>query len=246
MRLSLRQILFSMGCLAVALVTVIFMNNQVAVLGTQPTWVRAVVLSLAVLAALLAILPFNPVFSQRKGLYVAVICLPALLPGLVYFLVVLPAQATGGLNAEQQQLQLISDRSSNGLVEIGFSYPIFTPTIRVSSSELFTRRMDVYFRLVDETGQSTLYRGVRKRVPGSALSVESTVRGMLEQNDEYSFLPLDIPPMATVSTRPVFVITNNEDGRSFTRSLQLAQAAVFELRDAESGSLIQQFPALRE
>jgi hypothetical protein len=245
MNLSLRQIVICVTALLLALATVILMSQNAARLGTEPLLVRALLLSVAIVAALIAVYPFNPIFKDKPGAYALTICLPALIPGFVYFLILFPGQAGSGVTAEQLQSQLITDSSSNGIIEVGFSYPIYTPTISVSNHELFTSQVNVFLRMIDGNNESALFRAVRRRIPGSGLSVEASVQGMLSENEEYLFIPLEIPPLRTVTGQVVFIISNLEDGSTFMEALGRAYQAQFELRNPENGELIAEFPLTR-
>lgn len=130
----------------------------------------------------------------------------------------------------QSDGELITDSSSNGIIEVGFSYPIFTPNIALQNISSFSRDFDVYFRLVDSAGETWLYRGVRRHSDGTALSVESSVRGLLSRNPAYVFLPLQLAPQSRIEGRVAFVITHLDEGNSFTTALAQSQSATLELR----------------
>lgn len=245
MKVSLRQLILSIVALSFSAACVFYISQNAVQLGNQPLPVRAMLLSLAILAALIAMFPFNPIFSGRPGAYGLVVCLPALIPGIAYYLFILPSQAGEGFSALQLESQLITDSSSNGIIEIGFSNPIYTPTISVSNNELFSKEVNVFLRVIDGDSESSLFRGVRSNIPGSALSVEASVQGLLSENDLYLFNPIQIPPMGTTEGRVVFVISNLEDGTSFTEALGRAYQATFELRDPETGTLLMEFPLTR-
>jgi hypothetical protein len=164
---------------------------------------------------------------------------------LAYYFILLPNQAGSGLTGEQISNELITDSSSNGIIEVGFSYPIYTPSLRVGNLELFTKQVNVFLRMTDGDGEVVLFRAVRKRIPGSSLSVESTVQGMLSESAGYEFIPLEIPPASSVTTRVAFIMSNVESGSTFTDALGRASQAQFELRDPESGSLLLDFPLTR-
>ena len=164
---------------------------------------------------------------------------------LVYYFILLPNQAGSGLTGEQISNELITDSSSNGIIEVGFSYPIYTPSLRVGNLELFTKQVNVFLRMTDGDGEVVLFRAVRKRIPGSSLSVESTVQGMLSESAGYEFIPLEIPPASSVTTRVAFIMSNIESGSTFTDALDRASQAQFELRDPEDGSLLVDFPLTR-
>jgi hypothetical protein len=245
MNSALRKIIVSISALFVAVAIMIFIAQNPARIGSEPLSIRAALLSLAIVAALIAAYPFNPFFSGKPRIYAATICIPALIPVLAYYFILLPNQAGSGLVGEQISNELITDSSSNGIIEVGFSYPIYTPSLRVANLELFTKQVNVFLRMTDGDGEVVLYRAVRKRIPGSSLSVESTVQGMLSESLGYEFIPLEIPPASSVTTRVAFIMSNIESGSTFTDALESASQAQFELRDPENGSLLLDFPLTR-
>ncbi len=242
MKISVRQIFISSGALLIAVLTVFGFSRNPALIGELPLVVRAVILDFAVLAALIAAYPFYPIFRAKPGTYSLVVCLPALLPAFVYFLFILPQQAQDSLLGEQLRSDLITDGSSNAIVEVGFAYPIYTPTIQLRNEGLFTRQVNIFLRIIDGNGESALFRGVRSRVPGTSLSVESSVQGMLSRNDGYLFNPVSLPPRKVVQGRVVFIISNLNDGTSFMDALSSAFQASFEIRDPVNGVLLAEFP----
>lgn len=245
MKVGLQKIAISLAALVLAIAVVVFVSQNPSRLGAEPLLVRALLLSLGIVSALVAAYPFNPIFSQKPISYIAVVCLPAIAPVFIYYLLIMPNQAGEGFIAEQLSSELITDSSSNGLVEVGFSYPIYTPRIRVTNNSLFTKEVNVFLRMVDANGENTLFRATRNRVPGSNLSVESSVRGLLSESDEILFLPLAVPPLGSVSGQLVFVISNLDDGSSFTEALDSAYQAQFEIRSPETGTLLYEFPLNR-
>ena len=245
MPFRIRQISISLAALLLALFLTVYIARNPAWLGELPLLLRGLVVNGAVLAAVIAAYPLNPLFRGRPSVYVLAICLPSLIPAFIYFLLLLPAEAREGFVAEQLRNQLISDRSSNGIVEVGFAYPIYTPTISVTNTGLYTRRVNVFLRMIDSNNQATLFRAVRDRIPGTQLSVESTVRGMLTGNQDFLFLPLELPPGREVSGQLVFIISTLDDGTSFTEALGRVFQAQFELRDPETGILLAGFPVDR-
>jgi hypothetical protein len=245
MNITLRKIIVSISALLVAVAMVIFIAQNPARIGSAPLFIRAALLSIAVVAALIAAYPLNPLFAGKPGIYAATVCVPALIPVLVYYFILLPNQAGSGLTGEQISNELITDSSSNGIIEVGFSYPIYTPSLRVGNLELFTKQVNVFLRMTDGDGEVVLFRAVRKRIPGSSLSVESTVQGMLSESTGYEFIPLEIPPASSVTTRVAFIMSNIESGSTFTDALDRALQAQFELRDPEDGSLLVDFPLTR-
>ncbi len=241
----LRKIIVSISALLVSVAMVIFIAQNPSRIGSEPLFIRAALLSIAIVAALIAAYPFNPLFSGKPGIYAAIVCIPTLIPVLAYYFILLPNQAGSGLTGEQVSNELITDSSSNGIIEVGFSYPIYTPSLRVGNLELFTKQVNVFLRMTDGDGEVVLFRAVRKRIPGSSLSVESTVQGMLSESAGYEFIPLEIPPASSVTTRVAFIMSNVESGSTFTDALGRASQAQFELRDPESGSLLLDFPLTR-
>lgn len=242
MNISLRHILTSMLALLIALAVVLLIAGNPVRIGTLPLLIRAALLGIAILAGLIAVYPFNPLFQKRPGAYGLVICLPAVLPAFIYYLLIMPGQASGEVTAMQLQNSLITDSSSNAIVEIGFSYPIYTPTVQFTNQGLFTRQLNVFLRMTDATGEEALYRGVRSRIPGPGLNVEASVQGMLSENEEYFFNPLQLPPQRPLRGRVVFIISNLDDGTSFTEALRNARNVQLELRDPETGSLVLAWP----
>ena len=242
---TLRKIIVSISALLVSVAMVIFIAQNPSRIGSEPLFIRAALLSIAIVAALIAAYPFNPLFSGKPGIYAAIVCIPTLIPVLAYYFILLPNQAGSGLTGEQVSNELITDSSSNGIIEVGFSYPIYTPSLRVGNLELFTKQVNVFLRMTDGDGEVVLFRAVRKRIPGSSLSVESTVQGMLSESAGYEFIPLEIPPASSVTTRVAFIMSNVESGSTFTDALDRASQAQFELRDPESGSLLLDFPLTR-
>lgn len=242
MNTNIRRIIICIAALLVAVATVVFIAQNPALIGSEPLFIRAALLSLAIIAALIAVFPFNPLFLDKPGIYAAAVCMPAIVPVLVYYFVLLPQQAGVGISAEQVTSEMITDSSSNGIIEVGFSYPIYTPALRVSNLELFTKQVNVFMRMTDANGEAALFRAVRTRIPGSSLSVESTVQGMLSESDGYGFIPLQIPPASSITTRVAFIISNLDNGSNFTDALRTATQAQFELRDPETGELLLEFP----
>ena len=227
MNITLRKIIVSISALLVAVAMVIFISQNPARIGSAPLFIRAALLSIAVVAALIAAYPLNPLFPGKQGIYAATVCVPALIPVLVYYFILLPNQAGSGLTGEQISNELITDSSSNGIIEVGFSYPIYTPSLLVGNLELFTKQVNVFLRMTDGDGEVVLFRAVRKRIPGSSLSVESTVQCMLSESTGYEFIPLEIPPASSVTTRVAFIMSNIESGSTFTDALDRASQAQF-------------------
>ena len=82
---------------------------------------------------------------------------------------------------------------------------------------------------------------MRDEVPGAALGVEASVKALLSENNEYVFNPVSVAPLATLTGRAVFVITDLEEGKTLRQALREAQQAQFELREIQSGDLIDEF-----
>ena len=213
--------------------------------GQQDLILRAVLFLLPILAALSGVWTLLRDRSPRRARLIALLFIPALLGGFGYFLFWMPRFANSVLSIEMVEQRLITDSSSNALVEIGFAFPIFTPTVELRNGELFSREIDVYLRVIDADGQSMLYRAVRDAVPPGTLSVEATVRGMLSANERYLFLPLRLPPGDEITGRLVFIITALDEGASFMGELSRANLVQFELRDAGRGELLLEVPVAR-
>ena len=245
MNIPLAKIIVSLFALSVAIAVAAIISLFSARLGSEPLIVRALITSLALISFLIAVYPFNPLFTGKPGTYAAAVCLPVFILVLIYYLYFLPTQAGEGMSAEQLQSQLITDSSSNGIIEVGFGNPIYTPTITISNHELFTRQVNVFLRMIDSNGETALFRAVRALIPGSSLSLEASVQGMLSETDGYEFNPIVLPPNKSVTGKVVFVISNLDDGASFTEALGRAYQAQFELRDPESGELVLEFPLTR-
>jgi hypothetical protein len=242
MKISLRQSIISLAALILALFLAIFLSANGADVGAQPLLIRALLLAATITSALIALYPLVPGFAGKPLPFAMVICVPAVLPAFVYYLLVLPNQAGEGFSASQSRSELITDSSSNGLVEVGFSYPIYTPTLTIKNNGLYTQQVNVFLRMIDSGGGNSLFRAIRRRVPGVALSVESSIRGLLSERDGVLFLPVAVPPLQEVTGQVVFIISNLNDGTSFTDALSSAYQAQFELRDPETGELLLEFP----
>ncbi len=242
MKSSLRQSIISLASLILAIFLAAFLSANSAQVGAQPLALRALLLAAIIIATLVAIYPLVPGFSGKPLSFCTVICVPAILPAFVYYLLILPKQASDGFSASQSRSELITDSSSNGLVEVGFSYPIYTPTLTLKNNGLYTEQVNVFLRMIDSGGGQALFRAIRRQVPGVALSVESSVRGLLSERDGVLFLPIAVPPMREITGQVVFIISNLNDGTSFTDALSSAYQAQFELRDPETGELLLEFP----
>ena len=242
MKISLQQVVTSLVSLLIAVLVVVFISDNPGRLGEEPLVVRALVLSVAIFAALVAVYPLNPLFTDRPGTYAGIVCVPALIPGFIFYLFLLPGKAGQGFEAEQLATSLITDRTSNGIIEVGFRYPIYTPTIAVKNRELFTRHVNLFLRMTEVNGEEILFRAVRLNVPGNGLSVESAVQGMLSETQRYLFNPIEIPPDRTLEGQVVFIISNLEDTATFTDALESSNQVNFEIRDPQNGQLLLEFP----
>ena len=209
--------------------------------GQQILAVRAVLFLLPLLAGLSGAWTLARARSRKAARLLALFYIPLLLAGFGYFLLWLPRFADSVLSISMLEQRLMTDSSSNALIEIGFAYPIFTPTVVLRNGQLFSQEIDVYLRMVDAEGQSMLYRAVREEVPAGTLSVEATVRGMLSENERYLFLPLRLPPGASLTGRLVFIITALDESASFLDEMRRASLVQFELRDT-AGELLLELP----
>ena len=226
--------------LAISVMVMIVTNP--AKFGEYPLFVRACALNLAIFASLIAPYIFCSSLFQIEAKYLRLTILLSLIPAFVFYLLIVPLRAVDDLHLEQQDSSLLIDRSSNGIIEIGFQYPIFTPTISLVNRDSFTREVTIFLRIMDRNQKSTLFRAVRARTEDGRLTVESTVRGMLSNNFRYLFNPVKLPPGKRISGKLVFIITNLEDGASFTEALSNGYTGYFELRDPDGGDLLADFP----
>ncbi len=214
-------------------------------MGQMSLKIRAGFSGLAGLLLAVGIRPLVPWLSSRTILYLPLICLPLVAIGPWYFLGYLPANAGQGVIGEQLASSLITESTSNGIVEIGFAYPIYTPTIRLLNNELFSREVDLYLRVLDGNNDPALFRAVRAELPDSRLSVEGTVHGLLSNSPGYLFIPIGLPPGREVEGRVVFVISDLNDGSTFNEALGRSYPAEFQIRNPENGELLATFPLTR-
>ncbi len=225
-------------CAIVALLIAYLIQANDLFFGTLALPVRGFIIAPVFVLGLFAARPLLPAFMRSLAIFLSFIVIPVLGFVFLYYLMLMPQREGEGVRGEQLLSSLITDASSNGIVEIGFSNPIYTPTIEFTNAELFTRDVEVFLRLTNTLGETSLYRAVREEIPGSALSVEASVKGLLSESDDYLFNPISVAPLATRRGKVVFVISDIEDGRSFSRVLKEAVKAQFELREPGSGSLI--------
>lgn len=160
---------------------------------------------------------------------------------LFVFFVFFSYRDGGGLSAREISSQLVTDSSSNGYVEVGFGYPIYTLRLRIKNDDLFTRNIEVFFRVFDQNGEEYLYRAVRDDLQNSSLSVESAVRVILSEKSNFLFNPISIAPLREIEGDVAFVISNVDNGADFTQQFSVSQSNVIELRDEISQELIQKF-----
>ena len=86
-------------------------------------------------------------FVKRPETYGFAVRLPAMFPAILYFVWLLPRQSPEEIQGDQLNRALITDASINGLVEVGFAYPIHTPLITLRNTGLFTEYVNVFFRV---------------------------------------------------------------------------------------------------
>ncbi|MBE66464.1 MAG: hypothetical protein CMQ30_07330 [Gammaproteobacteria bacterium] len=242
MKKQILKAIFSIFGALIAIASLVVITGNPGKFGEYSLFARACLVNLVIVACLIALLPFwSPLLRMKRQLMVLMI-LTSWIPAFIFYLLILPSRAVNELDLDQQDSSLLSDRSSNGIIEIGFQYPIFTPTISLVNRDAFTRDVTIFLRLIDRNKESALFRAVRLRSDSENLSVESTIRGMLSTNLRYLFNPIKLPPGESISGRPVFIITNLEDGASFTEALGNGYTGSFELRDADEGNLLADFP----
>ena len=242
MRKVLIKSVSSIASTLIAISVAFLIWRQPVVFGEYPLVLRAILLNVMVLASLGALYPFCPISLRAWRKYQGFLFLFCCTPAFVFYLLVLPSRTLDGLSLEQQDSTLLSDRSSNGIIEIGFQYPIFTPAISIINRGAYSREVNIFLRIIDRNQETVLFRAVRSKSNEKNLTVESTVRGMLSNNFRYLFNPVKLAPHQEVSGRAVFIITNVEDGVTFTEALGDGHTGVFELRDPEGGQLLAGFP----
>jgi len=231
--------------LLLAALLLYWLDANAIVVGRLAIPARALLSASVAILGLIGVRPWLSPFLRSPVVFTGFFVIPLLFFVALYFSLLLPQREGEGVRGEQILSALITDASSNGIVEVGFSYPIYTPTIELKNAELFTRDVELYLRVIDARGDSSLYRAVRDAVPGSALSVEASVKGLLSESEEYVFNPLSVAPLGSLTGKAAFVITNLEEGTSLRQALKDAQQAQFELRDIDSGELIDDFPLIR-
>ena len=233
---------FSIVGILIAIPVAVLIWRYPAIFGEYPLFARAILLNVMVLAILGALYPFFSINLRAVRKYQGYLFLLCCAPAFVFYLFVLPFRSLDVLSLEQQDSTLLSDRSSNVIIEIGFQYPIFTPTISIINRGAYSRDVNIFLRIIDRDQETVLFRAVRSKSDGQNLTVESTVRGMLSNNFRYLFNPVKLAPRQELSGRVVFIITNVEDGSTFTDVLSDGHTGIFELRDPEGGQLLAAFP----
>ena len=226
---------------SISIATLILIIAKPATFGGYSLLIRACLLNLAILAGFSALFPFFLSYLKLDRKILPLFIFASSLPAFIFFLLVLPSKATDEIYLDQLDSTFLSDRSSNGIIEIGFQYPIFTPTISLVNRDAFTRDVNIFLRIIDSEQEASLFRAVRSRADDEKLSVESTIRGMLSNNSRYLFNPVRLAPGQAISGRPIFIITNLEDGASFTEALDSGHIGYLELRDPDEGNLLADF-----
>lgn len=218
-------------------------SNPLSV-GRLPLWQRTVAAEAGMALLLAAVALVINALRMSRWLHLLAALL-MLLPAPVYFLWLLPSRAVEGVRAEQLSSALITESTSNGIIEVGFAYPIFTPTVSITNPDLYTQEFEIFLRMYDANGDSLLFRGVREQLSDSGLTVEASVQGLLSRAPGYLFNPVAVPPLRSVSGRVVFIISNLRDGTTFNDALNSAYPAEFELRAPATGDLLLRFPLTR-
>ena len=188
-RLSNIPRLLSALSLLVAIVLFYWLDANAVFIGRLAIPLRAILSGAVAVFCLLGVRPWFSPFLRSSPVFAGFFVIPILFFVSLYYFLLLPQREGEGVRGEQILSALITDASSNGIVEVGFSYPIYTPTVEFKNAELFTREVELYLRILDVNGDSSLYRAVRDEVPAAALSVEASVKGLLGQNQDYVFNP---------------------------------------------------------
>ena len=159
-KLVLKSVL-SICAALVATAVLVLMTGNPGKFGQYPLFIRACVLNLAIVVCLSALYPYFSSLLQTKLKFLAFIILPSVIPAFIFYLLIVPSRAVDELCLNQKDSDLLSDRSSNGIIEIGFQYPIFTPSISLINHDAFTREVNVFLRMIDKDQESALFRAVR-------------------------------------------------------------------------------------
>ena len=230
--------------LAIALGLFELLQAQAAVLGRLPLWQRATLSLVPCVQVWCALWLGMPWLRRRTWLLTGAGLIVLGLP-FAYYLVYLPARAGEGVAGRQLASALITEGTSNGIIEVGFAYPIFTPTVELTNQGLFTARYELFLRMTDANGEVSLFRAVRAEMPDQRLTVEASVSGLLSEAPGYLFNPVEVPPHTSISGRIVFIISNLRDGTTFNDALGSAFPGQFEVRAPDSGELLASFPLNR-
>ena len=228
---------------SISIATLILIIANPLTFGGYSLLIRACLLNLGILAGFSALFPFFLSYLKLDRKILTLFILASSLPAFIFFLLVLPSKATDEIYFDQLDSSFLSDRSSNGIIEIGFQYPIFTPTISLVNRDAFTRNVNIFLRIIESDQEAFLFRAVRSKAKADdeKLSVESTIRGMLSNNLRYLFNPVRLAPGQALSGRPIFIITNFEDGASLAEALDSGHIGYLELRDPDQGNLLADF-----
>jgi len=238
MKTSLQQIIASTCAGLISALVFFFLINNQGLIGEKPLLFRALLIDFSVFFAFVALFPMIQFFAKKPAKVFLLICLPALLPAFVFYYVIFPARNGGGVELTLLDSAFISDRSSNGIIEIGFQYPIYTPKVSLESHEIFSKSVSLFLRITQNDGEKSLFRGVRSAIPGASLSVESSVQRMLSENPDYLLNPVQLPPGQEISGRFVFIISNQQEGVTFEEIINGVNSPVLEIRDSKNGLLL--------
>ena len=149
MRKVLIKSVSSIASTLVAISVAFLIWRQPVVFGEYPLVLRAILLNVMVLAILGALYPFFSINLRAVRKYQGYLFLLCCAPAFVFYLFVLPFRSLDMLSLEQQDSTLLSDRSSNGIIEIGFQYPIFTPAISIINRGAYSREVNIFLRIID-------------------------------------------------------------------------------------------------
>lgn len=239
----LRRLRLPLGALALSAAALLLQARSAAAMGTLPLVLRALALNAAALPALAGAWLLVPRLRGLRGRTAAALLAAAMAPAFLHHLVLLPARAGEGVEARLADGGLLSEGGGRGLVELGFAYPVYAPTLAARNRELFTRRVEVFLRLTGGDGRDALFRGARADAPDGAPSVEAAVRGML--GPDGLFNPLTLAPGRTREGRMAFVVADHDSGAELLETLNAPGRARLEFRDADDGELLAQVPVGR-
>ena len=181
--------------------------------------------------------PLFSLYLRLDRIIIAIFILASSLSAFIIYLAVIPLEAVDEkIYLDQLDSSLLSDRSSNGIVEIESQYLMLTQTTSLVNRDAFTRDVNIFLRITDRVQEA-----VRSKAVDAKLSVKSTIRGMLSNNFRYLFNPLTLAPDKSISGRPGFIVTNLEDGASFTEALSSGHIGYLELCETAEGDLLSNF-----